>query len=66
MYRLDKTYSRGKTFAEAEKDKIFPLAVSYVERLNQSWYLTAMAFGIDPVNPPKMCKRVSTLRKLEK
>jgi hypothetical protein len=66
MYRLDKSYSKVKTFTEAEKDKIFPSSVSYKERLNQAWYLTAMAFGIDPEAPPKMQKQVATLRKLEK
>jgi hypothetical protein len=39
--------------------------VSLGERLNQAWYLTAMAYGIDPANPPKMNKRLTAIRKKE-
>lgn len=65
MYRLDKTYSKAQTFADAEKGNIFPVTVSYTERLNQGWYLTAMAFGIDPSAPPKINKQITSVRKRE-
>jgi hypothetical protein len=63
MYRLDKTYSKAQTFAEAEKENLFAASVSYTERLNQAWYLTATAFGINPIQPPKMEKHISGCRK---
>jgi hypothetical protein len=63
MYKMDKSIGKGKTFAEAEKDKIFPKETTPAERLQQSWYLTCMAYGIDPLNPPKMDKTISSSRK---
>jgi hypothetical protein len=66
MYKMDKSVSAVKTFEAAEKDKIFHQDVSLKERLNQAWYLTAMAFGIDPLNPPKFNKHVFSARKQEK
>ncbi len=66
MYRLDKTYFKSQTFAEAEKSKLFPKADSLSERLNQAWYLTAIIFGIDPLKPPGMKKDVVTVRKHKK
>jgi hypothetical protein len=36
------------------------------ERLNQGWYLTAMAHGIDPYNPPGMLKEFIRSRKHKK
>lgn len=63
MYRLDKTFCKAQTFAEAEKSKLFAKSDSLSERLKQAWYLSAMAFGIDPVNPPEIKKHIVTLRK---
>ena len=63
MYRLDKTIFKAQTFAEAERSNVFEKTVPLGERLNQGWYLSAMAFGIDPVNPPKMEKRLVSIRK---
>ena len=51
------------TFAEAEKAKLFLPTDSLTERLNQGWYLSAMAYGIDPLHPPKMEKRLVSIRK---
>ena len=66
MYRLDKTVFKAQTFAEAEKDNLFAVSVSYSERLNQGWYLTAMAYGLDPDNPPEMIKKFAGSRKHKK
>ncbi len=63
MYKMDKTIGKGMSFKEAEDQKIFAKETSMSERLNQSWYLTCMAFGIDPLNPPKMEKSVGSSRK---
>ena len=63
MYKLDKTFAATKTFEEAEQSKKFSDEVPLSERLKQAWYLTCMAFGIDPENPPKMDKALFSMRK---
>jgi hypothetical protein len=65
MYKLDKTISSIKTHKDLEKDKVFAPNVSLGERLHQAWYLTAMAYGIDPQNPPRMKKELTAIRKKE-
>ncbi|MGB4938322.1 MAG: hypothetical protein WBO30_15005 [Ferruginibacter sp.] len=57
MYKLEKNVFKAQTFIEAERQNIFPLSVSLAERLNQGWYLSAMAFGLDAYNPPRMIKK---------
>ncbi len=66
MYKLDKSYCKAQSFAEAEKDNLFLKTDSLSERLNQAWYLTATIYGMDPLNPAKMQKHLSTLRKHSK
>lgn len=63
MYTLDKTISKARSFEEAEKDKLFLETDSPTERLKQAWYLTCMAYGIDPENPPKMKKELTYMGK---
>ncbi len=63
MYKLDKTVCKVRTFAEAEKDKLFLSTDSLSERLRQAWYLTCIAYGINPGNPPKMEKRLTYIGK---
>jgi hypothetical protein len=64
-YRLDKTVFKMQTVAEAENSNIFEESVAPYERLNQGWYLSAIAYGIDPINPPKMIKKFISSRKHE-
>ena len=63
MYKLDKTKSKATSFAENEKNKLFSPSTSLTERLQQAWYLTCMAYGLDPENPPKMDKTLFSMRK---
>jgi hypothetical protein len=63
MYRLDKTIFKAQTFAEAERGNVFEKSVPLSERLNQGWYLSAMAHGINPYNPPKLIKEFVSSRK---
>ena len=62
-YRLDKTAFKMQTFEEAERSNIFEESVTPYERLNQGWYLSAMAHGVDPYDPVKMEKRLVSIRK---
>jgi hypothetical protein len=57
MYKLDKNKVKLQTFKQSKNDCLFPVSTSYGERLNEAWFLTAMAYGIDPINPPKMDKK---------
>jgi hypothetical protein len=60
---MDKTTGKGMTYKEAEKNKIFTAEISYSQRLAEAWYLTCMAYGIDPENPPRMEKNFTSSRK---
>jgi hypothetical protein len=63
MYMLDKTIHKAQTAKEAEKDNVFNTSVSLGKRLEEAWVLTAHAYGIDPLNPPKMEKHIFSTRK---
>lgn len=63
MYKLDKTVFTKQTHEEAERSKVFAEDVPLGERIKQAWYLTCMAYGIDPENPPKMVKELTGMRK---
>jgi len=60
---MDKTTGKAMTHNEAEKNKIFSAEISYSQRLAEAWYLTCMAYGIDPKNPPRMDKNFASSRK---
>ena len=63
MYKLNKKISGIKTYKQAEESKKFAPDVSLSERLRQAWYLTCMAYGIDPENVPGMEKRLISIQK---
>jgi hypothetical protein len=63
MYKMDKNFMRAQTHTGAEKDKIFSKEVSIGDRLRESWWITCLAFGIDPAHPPKMDKYFFSVRK---
>ena len=63
MYKLDKTFAKAQSFEEAEKSKRFYDNDTLTERLRQSWFLTCAAYGIDYNNPPKMEKKLFSVRK---
>lgn len=63
MYKLDKTIFKSGSFEEAEQRNLFEKETPIGERLRQAWYLTCMAYGIDPNNPPKMEKMLFSTRK---
>lgn len=48
-----------RSHADAEQDKKFNPQTTFMERLNQAWWLTCLAYGIDPKNPPKMKKELT-------
>ncbi len=66
MYKLDKTAMKMQSFKEADMANIFLPSETLMERLNQGWYLSAMAHGIDPYNPPKIQKHLFSFRKHKK
>jgi hypothetical protein len=63
MYKFDKTIFKAQSFADSERENVFEKTVPLSERLNQGWYLTAMAHGIDPYHPPIMIKKFVSTRK---
>lgn len=65
MYKLDKTIVKSGSFDEAQQNDLFDKDTPIGERLQQAWYLTCMAFGIDYKNPPRMEKKLAGIRKHE-
>jgi hypothetical protein len=63
MYKLDRNISKSGSFEESEQAKKFNPEDSVSERLRQAWYLTCMVYGIDYNNPPKMEKKLFSVRK---
>ena len=63
MYKMDKRVCKAITFAEAQKNNLFPPQTTYGQRLAEAWYLTCRAYGIDYKNPPKMDKSFGSSRK---
>lgn len=63
MYKMDKNSVKLMSHKEAGKENRFSADTSLTERLRQAWYLTCMAYGIDPEHPPKMDKTVFSMRK---
>ncbi len=65
MFRMDKTAGKGMTHAEVQKNKLFSPDTSVSQRLAEAWYLTCMAYGLDPANPPGMDKTFGKAKKRE-
>ncbi len=63
MLKLDKTIVKLQTVKQAEMDCIFHPTVPLGKRLEEAWILTCHAYGIDPLNPPKMEKHIFSARK---
>lgn len=63
MYKLDKNFTIAQSAKEADKSNRFPPSASLGKRLEESWMLTAHAYGIDPEDPPKMEKFLFSFRK---
>jgi len=62
-YRLDKTFSKARTFQEADNNKAYWMNKDVEERLSAAWYLTCKAYRIDPANPPRLDKTVFSMGK---
>ena len=66
MFKMDKTFGKAMSHAEAEKEKLFPPGTSLKQRLNEAWYLTCIAYGLDPDYPPKFDRSIGSSRKHKK
>lgn len=63
-YRLDRTkFSAGTKKDQDQRDTEYWSKQSVDERFRSAWYLTLMAYGLDPNNPPRMDKTVFSMRK---
>jgi len=62
-YKLDRTaFWSGKVKDQEKRDVLYWKNKSVEERLAAAWYLTCMAYGLDPDNPPRMDKTVFSSR----
>ena len=63
MYKLDRTVFKIQTFQEADNNRTYWLTQSYKERLAAGWYLSCVAFNVNP-DTIRMDKKVFSIRKL--
>jgi len=63
MYKLDKTYAKAQTFREADSNQKYWKTKTYAERLRAAWYLTCMAYGLDPNKTHRLDRSVHSYRK---
>ncbi len=50
MYKLDRTAFKIQSFEEADHNRKYWLTKSYKERLEAGWYITCVAFNVDPIS----------------
>lgn len=62
MYKLDRTAFKIQTFEEADHTKKYWLTQSYQERLAAGWYLSCVAFNVNP-ETIRMDRTVFSMRK---
>ncbi len=62
-FRLDKTVFKAQSFAQAEKDKLFPKDTPVADRLKMAFHLTCTIFGIKEGDPLKVDKTEFAARK---
>jgi len=62
-YNLDRAAFKINTFKEADNSCIFDKDVPYIERLNQGYYLSLMAYGYTLDNQPKLDRTVFAMHK---
>jgi hypothetical protein len=62
MYNLDRTAFKIQTFEEADHTLQYWLTQSYKERLTAGWYLSCVAFNVDP-ETIRMDRTVFSMRK---
>ncbi len=62
MYQLDKTVFKAQSFEEADNDRAYWLLKTASERLQAAWYLSCVAFGLDPNEIQTMKKDVFSMR----
>lgn len=62
-YRLDKTYFKSQTFQEADYQKSYWTRQEVDERLRAAWYLISCVYRFNLDNPPRLDKRIFSMRK---
>jgi hypothetical protein len=62
-YRLDRTFGKAQSFKEADNNRDYWLQKSAGERLRAAWYLISCAYRFDLDSPPRLDKRVFSMRK---
>lgn len=62
MYKLDRTAFKIQTFEEADHNREYWLTKSYADRLAAGWYLSCVAFNVDPTSA-RLDRTVFSVRK---
>lgn len=63
MYRLDRSAFARNTAQQADDHTTYWLSKTPAERLQAGWYLTCIAWGIDPQYPPRLDRTCFSMRK---
>jgi len=61
--KLDKKAFAINTFAQADNNRAYWLKKTPKERLDAAWYLSCIAYGLDPRKKHKMDKTFFRIRK---
>jgi len=64
-YKFDRNAFKMQTFQEAELDNIYDASVSYIERLQQAYYLISQAYCFSLSDPPTFDKTCFSSRKFD-
>jgi hypothetical protein len=65
MYKLDRTAFKIQTFKEADLSICYGKDIPVEERLRRSFYLTALSFHFDVLNPPKLDRMHFEMKKIK-
>lgn len=62
-YKMDKTFAKAQTFAEADDNKSYWNKKTYEERLNAAYFLICSAYNLSHSNLHSLDKKVCVCRK---
>jgi hypothetical protein len=63
MFRLDRSAFKIQTHEQASNTTEYWLSKSPQERFDAAWYLICAAYNIDVKNPPRLDRKVFSMRK---
>ena len=63
--RIDKTVFKAQSFAQADKENLFPKDTTIAERLKMAFHLTCTIYGIKEGDSLKLDRTIFSARKFQ-